>query len=471
MTETRWRNLAYCYAAASALLVAYYVARIPVQVSDSLGNMLQVQQSTYAQLWESQLGAAGYLRPLLWLQIKAAYELASGHYWLTFKTIHALQLLALTLLFVRLLRVRSLGGFAAATFAIAVLFGMHTFNGTVREAFPINSFLTVLVAVLAVVNLAMSRHRVINDVAAPLLLAAVTMTVESGLLIAVAVVAAWVTGLRGVSRWGVAACVTLTLGYFYLRFGPLDVGSPALLERSSGFGFTVLDGRQLMDRFGSQPLPFYFYNVATSFLSVLFSEPRAGVFHAVRTIVAGETLPDWLLINLLTSAALTVLVAPFTVRAFGRWRRGEATDADRVTLVGLALLGANAVLSFAYTKDVIMSVGGACVALVAGVAAAEAVRRRPAAAWRRAVWQVALVTLSLGWIVRAAALPHLLWDMAFKTRNDWATVHQWLDKQEIEIRNDDARRFVERLRREALAIPMPHPNLQRPPYLQYLDLN
>src|SRR5688500_3197436 len=104
MTETRWRNLAYCYAAASALLVAYYVARIPVQVSDSLGNMLQVQQSTYAQLWESQLGAAGYLRPLLWLQIKAAYELASGHYWLTFKTIHALQLLALTLLFVRLLR-------------------------------------------------------------------------------------------------------------------------------------------------------------------------------------------------------------------------------------------------------------------------------------------------------------------------------------------------------------------------------
>ena len=39
---------------------------------------------------------------------------------------------------------------AAAVLATLVLFGLHTFDGLVREAFPINSFLTIALAVLAV---------------------------------------------------------------------------------------------------------------------------------------------------------------------------------------------------------------------------------------------------------------------------------------------------------------------------------
>jgi hypothetical protein len=472
MTETRWKRLAYVYAALAALFIAYYVARIPVQVSDSLGNMLQVQDASYGRLWEGQLYSAGYLRPLLWIQIKAVYDLAHGHYWLMFKAIHALQLLALTLLFVRLLRVRSAAGCAAAAFAIAVLFGIHTFSGTVREAFPINGFLTVIVAVLAVINLAISRHRIVNDLLAPLLLAVVTLQVESGLLIFVAVAGAWIVGFRGVSRWGLGACVALTVAYFYLRFGPLNTGTPGLAERSSGFGFEMLEAPELLERFGANPLPFYIYNVVTQCLSVLFAEPRAGLFYATRIVWSGDELPEWLAVNLVTATALTLLVVPFVTRVVRRWWRDEKTDSDRVTLVALALLSANAVLSFSYTKDVIMSLGGVCFALMAGIAMQEAIGRTQLIAGRRRLLaHTALAALSLGWAVRATALPYLLWEQAFRTRNDWSMVYQWLDDQEIKVETDEARRLVERLRHDALTMPIPHPNMQRPFYARYFDLN
>ena len=47
-------------------------------------------------------------------------------------------------------------------------------------------------------------------------------------------------------------------------------------------------GARLHARFGADPLPFYLYNVVTSVLSVLFSEPDRGVFQTVRTWLAGD---------------------------------------------------------------------------------------------------------------------------------------------------------------------------------------
>src|SRR5688572_19220764 len=114
LSTKRWRSAAYAAGALAALVIAAFVARIPVQVSDSLGNMLQVQQQSYGELFLSQLYSNGYLRPLLWLQIKGAVDLANGHYWLTFKIIHALQLVVTAVLFVRLLRVRDGKDLAAA---------------------------------------------------------------------------------------------------------------------------------------------------------------------------------------------------------------------------------------------------------------------------------------------------------------------------------------------------------------------
>ena len=113
-------------------LVAYQVCRIPVQVSDSLGNLLQVQSQPLPDVFISQFSNGAYVRPLLWAQVKIAYEGAGGREPLMFKAIHVAQLVLLALLMLRLMRVDTGADVAAVVLATLVLFGLHTFDGLVR---------------------------------------------------------------------------------------------------------------------------------------------------------------------------------------------------------------------------------------------------------------------------------------------------------------------------------------------------
>src|SRR5204863_28016 len=162
--------------------------------------------------------------------------------------IHVAQLLLLAVLALRLMPVRARAELAAAVLAALVLFGMHTFDGLVREAFPINSFLTIVLCVLAVIVLADGQP----------------------------------AGWRDVTAATIAASVV----------------APGL---------------------------------------VLGAIPGA----------------------------------------VGRWRAGSAGGHDRLLFVAVTVLLANAVISFAYTKDVIMSAGGTCFALGVYAAAALLLSRRP----------------------------------------------------------------------------------------------
>ena len=92
-----------------------------------------------------QLSQRGYLRPLLWGQIKAVYELSGGDYFLWFRGIHVLQVAALIALCVHMMRPRDALGAALVPLSLAVVVGAHTFMPMVREAFPINSFLTIAI--------------------------------------------------------------------------------------------------------------------------------------------------------------------------------------------------------------------------------------------------------------------------------------------------------------------------------------
>ena len=83
----------------------------------------------------------------------------------------------------------------------------------------------------------------------------------------------------------------LLVGYFVLRFPVLHIGGPGLIERSSGYGFHTLEPQQLVQTFGANPIGFYAYNIVTSALSVLFAEPRAGMFDLTRGIVQGAVNP------------------------------------------------------------------------------------------------------------------------------------------------------------------------------------
>jgi hypothetical protein len=273
------------------------------------------------------------------------------------------------------------------------------------------------------------------------------LTVESGVLVAVAAVGARLAGLRGISQKGAGALVLALAAYVATRFVVLDAGMPSLSERASGFGFRMLEPGELVARFGSSPLPFYLANVVASLATVLFAEPRAGVWYAAQGVAAGQWWPAWLWINVAASVVATGLVLAAAPVAWGRWRAAKADWHVRLLLVAMAVLGANAVVSFGYTKDVIMSTGGVCFALAVYAATAILLTGpRPAA---RTVYAAVALGLAL-WTVRVAALPLRLEMQAGRVRQEWRDVDGWLERQHIAAATPEARALVTRLRRSAL---------------------
>ena len=273
------RTWAYLLVLTCAGALAYDLLRTPVQVFDALEEMIAAQRSTSIvdTFWSAAYNAA-YLRPLRIVQIKVIFDSAQGNYWLAFRGAHALTMVACLLLFTRALRVRTVVDLCAAAFALSVVVGLHTFRSTVQEAFPINHFLEIAVMALVVLNLAQARPRFSVDAIALITFIVASLTLESGLLVWVVAVTAWLLGMRGVSTRGVVAMTVLLAGYFVLRFGVLSVGTPGLIERSSGYGFGVLEPSDLQRHFGDLPVVFYVYNAVSSALSVLASEPQSGVF-------------------------------------------------------------------------------------------------------------------------------------------------------------------------------------------------
>ena len=384
-----------------ALLAAAALAAdllwMPVQVGDSLGELLDAQASPSAQAsWTRALGTTAYLRPLRIAQIKVLFDLAQGrHYWLVYRGFHALLLIATVLLFIRAMRVSTAIDFAAAAFALVVLIGLNTFRGAVREAFPINHFLEMMVLCLVTLNLARSTNRLGIDVAAAATLAAAALTLESGLLVWVVAAAAWAAGWRGISARGLVLMTAVALGYAYLRFMYLSTGVPALSERSAGYLLEILDPPALQQRFGSQPLWFYGYNVLAAIGSTLFSEPRDGVFETVSSWLRGRPMLR-VGLPLLTSFVTTGLLLWVTLRRVLRSQPFD--DTARMIVVFLAVLLGNAAMSFAYAQDEIMSVAGVFYALATYGVMREALKaggvmRGPAAI----VCALLLCTLATGW--------------------------------------------------------------------------
>jgi hypothetical protein len=459
---TRWSNASYAYALLLAGALIYFVLGIPVQLWDVLGDLFDLmERSTWAVVVREMTGTQ-FMRPLARVQFKLAFELASpSHYFLVFKAVHVAQIVALALLFVRLLRVRTRDDAVVVPLGLALLFGAHTFLGHVDEAFPLNNYLTAVVACLAAADLALSPPAWWRSVAAVAVFAFAALTIESGLLVWVCLVAAWIAGGRGVSRQALVATTALLVAYFVARFTLLDAAAPGLTERPSGFGFQVLEPSQLVARFGDSWLTFYAYNVMSQILSVLFSEPRAGVWALTRDVLAGESRPSqW--IGLVTTTGATAAIVWFVATRLRQWLRLEMDHADRVVFVAGAVLLANAAISFAYLKDVIVGPAGAFHALAAAIGIRALLPRL--STWRPLAVSMAaavLLVVSAGSVVRLVGTGFLLRERAFVTRNDWALFEsEWAVRNRYDAATVDPRKIelVRVLRADALARRTPSPH-------------
>lgn len=446
-------------AALLAATMAYDVWRVPVQVYDSLSEILDAQRSpSIAASFRGSLEGAGYLRPARIAQIKAIYDFSGTHLRLGYRGFHVALLLGFFWLFTRALRVESPGDASAAVLALTVVTGLHTFPSFVREAFPINHFLEIAVLGLVALNLAQSRGGWWVDAAAAVTFALAALTLESGLLIWVVVAAAWASGLGGISRRGVMFVTVLLAGYAVLRLGMLTEAVPSLTERSSGFIFDRLEPDELQRRFGQAPLVFYAYNVGASLLGVLLSEPRDGVFAALRSWLEGDVLPR-------TWVALTASLLTGALMAWAFWRRlrqgGPLDAADRLAIVAAAIIPANALLAFAYTKDEIMAFAGVFYALAAYAAARLAIARAGTLRHRGAAWaaSLVLVTMASCWAIRSVSVHYVMTRQAFRVRNDWVQAPQFLRSERRWPSTPEGVALVESLRQQAFDAPVRNPNV------------
>ena len=447
----------------------YCIAGGPLQVSENLRNLMALQRSTFWELFATDLSSSGFLRPLLLAQMDVVFEQSGERYVESFRAVQGLQIVAAAVLFVRLLRLRSWPSLLAVPFAMTVLFGAHTFAGTVTEAFPMNPFLSIVVSCLAAAMLVDGRPSRWRDVGAVALLAYAGLTVELGLLVWVVLAAAWLAGFRGVSRGAVLMSTALVASYLAARFLVLDAGAPGLVERSSGFGFRVLDPPDLVARFGENPIRFYAYNVATQVMSVLFGEPKAGVFVLTRGIVNDEMVPRDL-IAVLSSTSATALVAVFAASRLPEWRRSGLDAPGQWLLVTLAVIAANAVISYPYTKAVIMSPAGAFHALVVALAFSWALERMRAPRRLAPLAVLALMLLSAGWTVRFVGIHYRLREKAFVNRNDWTEVVIGQGHAAVDVATyPQAGVLIERLRRDALAMRVANPAFNPPNADRYFE--
>ncbi len=447
----RWRLAAYAYALLLGCMTSYFLLDIPIQLSDSFANLLQIQGMPVSDVFAHELHGSGYLRPLLQVQLKIVYDVARGDYFAWYRGIQALQVIGALLLAVHLLRIRTASDAAAVPVCLAILLGIHTFTGTVREAFPINTFLTLVLCCLAAACLAQSRGGRIIEVSSVLLLVFSILTLETGLLVWVVFVAAHLLRYPGTSRRAAAACTAIVAVYMLLRVFVLHVGAPGLTERSTGFGFSTLEPSELLARFGANPLSFYAYNVASAALGLLFAEPRGGVWIFLRDFSHGALQP-WHVINILTSSLTTVLIFSYATRRLTAWRHEKINDSDRLVLLFLAVLPANALLCFAYAKDVIMSPAGVFYALAAFVAFRQLVVTSAAASLsaRRAAAAVLITIVVAGWSVRLVGIHYLLRSTAGTVRTEWAFVDDWQARNGITMTTPGARLLKQTLYDDAI---------------------
>jgi len=444
--------MAWSAASLMALVVCVAVVRNPLQITDSLVPMLKVQDSSAWEVLMGKIDSGGFFRPLRFVQIKLLLDGSGGHYNLAYKSFHVLFIAALFFVFVRVARVLTKHDALAFMYALVVLTGMNTFLGMVWEEYAINHFIEIAVFSIAAILLCQSRGGVIADTAAVVLLVVATLTLDSGPLVWVVVVAARLVGLRGVSRRGVTIMTGLLAAFIFYRLS--GIGAPEAGERATGFGFSRIEPADIQRRFVETGHLSYFhlYNVVSAFASVFLSEPNDGRWLLTQRVVTGEIDP--MVVTSIVSALVgTGLLVVFAIHRRAAWVARQFDHSDRLVIICVGVALANAAMCFSYVKDDIMSTAGVFYALAVFAATRDALTRWSQASRSIAVTAVlGLVLFASGaaWTVRTIGSQYQMLRIGATDRYEWAHVDEWLTQQDQTPTTPQGKRLVQDLRAEAM---------------------
>jgi len=350
-------------------------------------------------------------RPLFMLSIKAFIETIGTTIWL-YQALVLLQFGVVLATIVWLCRPSGRQRALAACLAVSVFCALP---GT-RILFgfwPLNQHSGALVLVLCAAALAFREQTRRFDWVLGLIALAAMFGLELGLLLAPVIVILWLARAPGVSWRGAASVLVATGIYLAIRLGlGSDHGLPAS-HNEIGFGFTMLTPAQISTRFGSPPVLLWMYNAASTLSSVLFSEPRDGVFSFAESLLAHD-MESWRWFHVGLSALTSAMIL------VGLCLRSSRSSHDRLLVVlGLTLLVFGSGLGFLYTRDRIALSAGVGYALLMYVAAASLMEWRPAHGWIRTAARGALIVLAAGWVVRGGELFFQLRDTAWDYHLEW----------------------------------------------------
>jgi hypothetical protein len=450
--RSRATLLSLVIAALITIPLADGLYRIPIQVSDSLEPIVVAQKadSTLSLLKNSITFSPTTFRPSRYLQARWLLQVADEMgltYNAVFRGVHVALLLLLVLLFLLAVRVRDWTDLVAFTVAFPVLIGIHTFVAMLLEAFPVNHYAEVGICALAVFVLAQRPPRWFVPIVVCAVLALALSVIESGAMVWITAICCAAAGMPGIKRSTVIAATVMFGAYLVLRYA-LGIVSPGIGAHGSGFGATFYSAEEVAQRFGAHPAGFMLYNVAGGLASLLFAEPRNGVYSLLIAWRARDIHPI-VVINILSSLATTVVLVWYAAKRL-RTNRSEWSEADRAFAAAAAVLVINSLLTAVYIKDEIISVGGLFYAICTFIAVRALIESLP----RRSASVALVLTLLLAadaalWTFRVAGVHYQLRYDAFKLRNDWVEVLRE-DKRDDWPHDRRELALTQRLRGEAL---------------------
>ena len=415
-----WRALVLAIFAPIVVALLVVLWRTPFPLSEGVSLIEDVARNPPSHFLRAD---SAYYRPLFHITLSTLWRDAGSVEGAlqAIKLLHLVPVSLVVLLFIWHVRPRDAIDAGAATLALAVLVGAPAFRDNLE--IPL-SYTTVGIPIALVTWIVLERqHRWWHEVAIVALLVVAVGFKEQGLVLVPVVIAAWIGGAPGVRR-GTVIVVTL-LAVAYVAFRLANRGSGPLFEQDVGVGFVRLSPAQTEARFGSFPLLIFAYNGLATIANVLVSEPTAGVFSVVSSVVRGRPDPVGVL-NVVSSVATTALIVWWaSSRLWGPAvdGSGERRPSERRLAIALVVaLAACGALSFDYSRD---RLGGMAIVFYALAAfhaiRALAIRLAAARLARFRVGVVGLLLLAGAWQIRALGTLEGARETAFKNRREWIT--------------------------------------------------
>ena len=268
----------FLWALGYVVLFGIAVSTIAWSLGDTYSHLARPALASWTQAVADAFTSGREYRPLFDLAIKASYQIAGT--WLPFyQALVMLLFAALLLLVVWLCRPLGPRRALAACVAVSCVSALHT-SRILFGFWPLNHYAAVMVCVLLAIALALAPAARRYDWLFGVLALVAMLGLELGALIVPLSIALWWFGAPGIGRRGVLSVVAGAAVYLVIRLTFAEYSGESLYA-DTGFIFQTVDAASLRARFGGSPWVLWIYNAGSTFLTIVASEPREGVFSFV----------------------------------------------------------------------------------------------------------------------------------------------------------------------------------------------